>query len=54
MPPSYRLPIILTAEGLAALERPYTPRHDFQGISGEAELEKLRNQIPGYSRTEAA
>jgi aryl-alcohol dehydrogenase-like predicted oxidoreductase len=32
----------------AVLERPYTPRHDFQGISDEAELEKLRNQIPGY------
>jgi aryl-alcohol dehydrogenase-like predicted oxidoreductase len=38
----------------AALERPYTPRRDFQGISDEAELEKLRDQIPGYSRKEAA
>ncbi len=42
------LDIVLTAEELAALERPYTPRHDFQGISDEAELEKLRSQIPGY------
>ncbi len=46
--------IALTAGELAALERPYTPRHDFQGVSDEAELEKLRNQIPGYASTAEA
>ena len=34
---------------LAALERPYTPRHDFQGISDEAEMQKIRDSIPGYA-----
>ena len=43
------LGIELTAGELAALERPYTPRYDFQGISDEAELQKLRDQIPGYA-----
>ena len=43
------LDIELTAEELAALERPYTPRYDFQGISDEAELQKIRDQIPGYA-----
>jgi aryl-alcohol dehydrogenase-like predicted oxidoreductase len=43
------LRIELTAEEIAALERPYTPRHDFQGISDEAEMQKIRDQIPGYA-----
>jgi aryl-alcohol dehydrogenase-like predicted oxidoreductase len=43
------LDIELTAGELAALERPYTPRYDFQGVSGEAELQKIRDQIPGYA-----
>jgi 1-deoxyxylulose-5-phosphate synthase len=43
------LGIELTAGELAALERPYTLRYDFQGISDEAELQKLRDQIPGYA-----
>jgi 1-deoxyxylulose-5-phosphate synthase len=43
------LDIELTAGELAALERPYTPRHDFQGISDEADLQKIRDQIPGYA-----
>ena len=43
------LAIELTAGELAALERPYTPRYDFQGISDEAELQKIRDQIPGYA-----
>lgn len=42
------LDISLSADELARLERPYTPRHDFQGVSDEAELQKLRSQIPGY------
>ena len=43
------LTIELTAEEIAALERPYTPRYDFQGISDEAEMQKIRDQIPGYA-----
>ena len=43
------LAIQLTAEESAALERPYTPRYDFQGISDEADLQKIRDQIPGYA-----
>jgi aryl-alcohol dehydrogenase-like predicted oxidoreductase len=43
------LDIKLTREENAALERPYTPRHDWQGISDEAELQKIRDQIPGYA-----
>ena len=43
------LGIELAAEELAALEQPYTPRYDFQGISDEAELQKIRDQIPGYA-----
>ena len=40
------LEIGLTAEELTALERPYTPRYDFQGISGEAELQAIRARMP--------
>ncbi len=43
------LDIELTVDELRALERPYTPRYDFQGVSDEAELQKLREQIPGYA-----
>ena len=43
------LTIELTAEEIAALERPYTPRYDFQGISDEAAMQKIRDQIPGYA-----
>ncbi|MFG2793732.1 aldo/keto reductase [Streptomyces sp. NPDC048419] len=31
------------------LEAPYTPRHDFQGISDAAELERIKATIPGYA-----
>lgn len=41
--------IQLTVEELAALEGPYTPRYDFQGISDEAELQRIRDRIPGYA-----
>ena len=43
------LEIGLTTGELAALEGPYTPRHDFQGISDEAEMQKIRDRIPGYA-----
>jgi aryl-alcohol dehydrogenase-like predicted oxidoreductase len=41
--------IALTDAELATLERPYTPRHDFQGISDEAEMQRIRDRIPGYA-----
>lgn len=32
-----------------ALEAPYTPRYDWQGISDEGELDAIRNRIPGMA-----
>ena len=43
------LDLELTGDELAALERPYTPRYDFQGVSDEAELDRIRAQIPGMN-----
>jgi 1-deoxyxylulose-5-phosphate synthase len=43
------LDITLTGEEIAELERPYTPRYDFQGISDDAELERIKAQIPGIN-----
>jgi 1-deoxyxylulose-5-phosphate synthase len=39
--------ITLTADDIAALQAPYTPRWDFQGVSDEAELDAIRARIPG-------
>ena len=33
---------------IATLEAPYRPRHDFQGISDAAELQRVMARIPGY------
>jgi 1-deoxyxylulose-5-phosphate synthase len=43
------LEIELTRTELAALEQPYTPRYDFQGVSDEAELQQIRDQVPGFA-----
>lgn len=43
------LEIELAPEEIAELEHPYTPRHDFQGISDEVEMQRIREQIPGYA-----
>jgi aryl-alcohol dehydrogenase-like predicted oxidoreductase len=43
------LDLELTAAELGSLEHAYTPRYDFQGISDEAKLQKIRDQIPGYA-----
>jgi 1-deoxyxylulose-5-phosphate synthase len=43
------LDIELTPDELTQLEAPYTPRHDFQGLSDETAMQKLRDQIPGYA-----
>ena len=39
------LDIQLTADELARLEAPYTPRLDFQGVSDEAELARISARI---------
>jgi aryl-alcohol dehydrogenase-like predicted oxidoreductase len=43
------LQIELSDDELRALEAPYTPRHDFQGVSDEAELDAIRARIPGMA-----
>ncbi len=43
------LDLELDAEELDRLERPYTPRYDLQGISDEAELQRIREQVPGLA-----
>ena len=47
------LDLELTADEVAQLERPYTPRHDFPGISDEAELRALA-RLRGLLATDAA
>lgn len=39
------LEITLTDEEVATLERPYTPRYDFQGISDDAELARISARL---------
>jgi aryl-alcohol dehydrogenase-like predicted oxidoreductase len=43
------LDIELTDEEVRALETPYTPRYDWQGVSDEAELEAIRRRVPGMA-----
>ena len=43
------LDVELTDDEVRALEAPYTPRYDWQGISDEAELEAIRLRIPGMA-----
>jgi len=45
------LEITLTRDEITSLESPYTPRYDFQGISDEAEMQKIRERAPGYAKT---
>jgi aryl-alcohol dehydrogenase-like predicted oxidoreductase len=44
------LELTLTSDEIARLERPYTPRYDFQGVSDEAEMQRIRDQIQGYAK----
>ncbi|GGL98510.1 aldo/keto reductase [Nakamurella endophytica] len=41
--------LVLTDDEVRALEAPYTPRYDWQGISDEAELEAIRRRVPGMA-----
>ena len=43
------LDVELTDEDVLALESPYTPRYDWQGVSGEAEMEAIRKRVPGMA-----
>lgn len=45
------LDVELTADEVRALQAPYTPRNDFQGVSDEADLEAIRARIPGMALT---
>jgi aryl-alcohol dehydrogenase-like predicted oxidoreductase len=45
------LDLDLTASELRMLEMPYTPRHDFQGISDGRELQAIRDRIPQMETT---
>lgn len=42
------LTIELADEEIAQLERPYTPRYDFQGISDDAELQRIMTRLPNF------
>jgi aryl-alcohol dehydrogenase-like predicted oxidoreductase len=43
------LDIELTDDEVRALEGPYTPRHDWQGVSDEAAMEAIRRRVPGMA-----
>jgi 1-deoxyxylulose-5-phosphate synthase len=47
------LELDLTDDEIAALQAPYTPRYDFQGVSDEAEMQRIRSLIPGYQEAAA-
>jgi aryl-alcohol dehydrogenase-like predicted oxidoreductase len=43
------LDIEFTDDEVRALEAPYTPRYDWQGVSDEAEMEAIRKRVPGMA-----
>ena len=43
------LDIDLTEDELARLQRHYTPRYDFQGVSDDTELERIKARLPGLN-----
>ncbi|MFI2362448.1 aldo/keto reductase [Promicromonospora sp. NPDC019610] len=43
------LDVELSDDEVRALEGPYTPRYDWQGVSDEAELEAIRQRVPGMA-----
>ncbi|MBE1494576.1 aryl-alcohol dehydrogenase-like predicted oxidoreductase [Amycolatopsis lexingtonensis] len=43
------LDVVLSDDEVRALEAPYTPRYDWQGISDEADLAAIRARIPGMA-----
>jgi aryl-alcohol dehydrogenase-like predicted oxidoreductase len=47
------LDIVLTGEEIAELEHPYNPRSDFQGISDDAELQRIMSALPNFTTADA-
>lgn len=47
------LDIELTGVEIAQLERSYTPRSDFQGISDDAELQRIMRALPDFTTADA-
>jgi aryl-alcohol dehydrogenase-like predicted oxidoreductase len=47
------LDIELTGVEIAELERSYTPRSDFQGISDDAELQRIMRALPDFTTADA-
>jgi hypothetical protein len=45
------LDVVLADDEVCALEAPYTPRYDWQGISDEAGMDAIRARIPGMALT---
>jgi 1-deoxyxylulose-5-phosphate synthase len=43
------LDVELTDDEARAVEAPYTPRYDWQGITDEAEMDAIRARIPGMA-----
>ena len=43
------LDLTLTDDEIRTLEAPYTPRHDFQGVSDDAELQRIMAQLPQFA-----
>ena len=43
------LDITLSDEEIFALEAPYTPRYDFQGISDDAEMQAIMDRLPQFA-----
>ncbi|TDV20928.1 aldo/keto reductase [Paraburkholderia caballeronis] len=42
------LDLVLTDDEARLLEAPYTPRYDFQGVSDDAELNRIMAKLPGF------
>jgi diketogulonate reductase-like aldo/keto reductase len=48
------LDVKLTGEEIAQLERPYTARSDFQGVSDDTELQRIMSALPNFATADAA
>jgi len=47
------LAITLTDDEARLLETPYTPRHDFQSLADDRELQRIMARIPGLPQLAA-
>ena len=46
------LDVELTSEEIAQLEKPYSPRYDFQGISDDAALQRIMRALPNFTTSD--